>query len=93
MAALVQYSLSGPPIVFAGTETGLSQDRPMFQNGRNIFEECRLPMNWDTVDSRLQGYYQKLNRTKTKPSCDLARKKKCNAPGFDGRHLRLSSVN
>lgn len=61
LAALVQYTLSGPPIVFAGTETGLSQERSMYQNGRNIFEECRLPMNWETPDTDLQDYYRKLN--------------------------------
>jgi glycosidase len=62
LAALVQYSLSGPPIVYAGTETGLSQERHSFQNGRNVFEECRLPMNWETADQSLQEYYQKLNQ-------------------------------
>ncbi|MBI4731906.1 MAG: alpha-amylase, partial [Chloroflexi bacterium] len=61
LAALVHYTLAGPPIVYAGTETGLSQERPMYQNGRNIFEECRLPMNWETADDSLQDYYRRLN--------------------------------
>lgn len=61
LAALIQYTLAGPPIVYAGTETGLSQERPMHQNGRNIFEECRLPMNWETADGSLQEYYRRLN--------------------------------
>lgn len=60
LAALVLYTLSGPPIVYAGTETGLSQERPMHQNGNNIFEECRLPMNWDTADTSLQDYFRQL---------------------------------
>jgi cyclomaltodextrinase len=62
LAALIHYTLSGPPIVFAGTETGLSQERPVFQNGRGFFEECRLPMNWDTANASLQDYYRRLNQ-------------------------------
>jgi cyclomaltodextrinase / maltogenic alpha-amylase / neopullulanase len=61
LAALVHYTLAGPPIVYCGTETGLSQERPMHQNGHNIFEECRLPMNWETADAGLQDYYRRLN--------------------------------
>jgi glycosidase len=61
LAALVQYTLSGPPIVYAGTETGLSQERPMRQGERHVFEECRLPMNWQTADASLQDYYRRLN--------------------------------
>lgn len=60
LAALALYTLPGPPIVYAGTETGLSQERPMHQDGRNIFEECRLPMNWETADSGLQEYFRRL---------------------------------
>ncbi len=62
LAALVQYTLSGPPIVYAGTETGLSQERPMLQGGHSVFEECRLPMNWETADANLQEYYRRLNQ-------------------------------
>ncbi|MFH2103842.1 MAG: alpha-amylase family glycosyl hydrolase [Chloroflexota bacterium] len=60
LAALVMYTLSGPPIVYCGTETGLSQQRPMHQDGRYIFEEARLPLNWETADSSLQGYFRRL---------------------------------
>ncbi len=65
LAALVQYTLAGPPIVYNGTETGLSQERPMYQNGHNIFEECRLPMNWESADISLQGYYRRLNQLRS----------------------------
>lgn len=61
LAAIIQYTLSGPPIVYYGTETGLSQERPMLQHGHNVFEECRLPMNWSTVDANLQDFYRHLN--------------------------------
>jgi glycosidase len=39
VAALVQFLLPGPPIIYYGTEVGLSQNRPL---GR--LEEARLPM-------------------------------------------------
>ncbi|MCS7010295.1 MAG: glycoside hydrolase family 13 protein [Anaerolineales bacterium] len=61
LAALIQYALAGAPIVYAGTETGLSQERPMRQGDRLVFEECRLPMNWRTADVNLQNYYRRLN--------------------------------
>lgn len=66
LAALIQYTLSGPPIIYYGTETGLSQERSMYQNGRNLFEECRLPMNWETADTSLQDYYRRLNGLRRK---------------------------
>jgi cyclomaltodextrinase len=61
LAALVQYTLCGPPVVYCGTETGLSQGRSFHQKGRNIFEESRLPMNWESADTSLQDYYKHLN--------------------------------
>lgn len=61
VAALVQYALAGPPIVYAGTETGLSQERPTRQGNRHVFEESRLPMNWENADPDLQNYYRRLN--------------------------------
>jgi hypothetical protein len=37
----------------------------MHQNGHNIFEECRLPVNWETADVSLQGYYRRLNQLRS----------------------------
>jgi cyclomaltodextrinase / maltogenic alpha-amylase / neopullulanase len=59
LAALILYTLSGPPIVYCGTETGLSQERPLAGNG---FEQCRLPMNWNSADIALQEYFQRLGK-------------------------------
>jgi glycosidase len=61
LAALVHYTLAGPPIVYNGTETGVTQAIPADPNNRNFFEECRLPVNWDTADTELQDYYRHLN--------------------------------
>jgi len=56
VAAMVQFLLPGPPIVYYGTEVGLSQQRPL---GR--LEESRLPMpprqDWDL---ELRQYYRSL---------------------------------
>ncbi|HSM58203.1 MAG TPA: alpha-amylase family glycosyl hydrolase [Candidatus Sulfomarinibacteraceae bacterium] len=59
LAALCQFTLSGPPIVYYGTEVGLSQERDIVQGERgHIMEEARLPMLWDgEQDSQLRDYY------------------------------------
>ena len=56
LAAMVQFMLPGPPIVYYGTEVGLSQQRPL---GR--LEESRLPMPpRDQWDLELRQYYRVL---------------------------------
>lgn len=62
LAALCQYTLAGAPIIYYGTEVGVSQERDMRQNGRAIHEEGRLPMPWDASeqDHELYDYYRGL---------------------------------
>jgi cyclomaltodextrinase len=61
LGALILYTLSGPPILYNGTESGVSQERPMQQVSRYVFEEARLPMNWDMdADNELIGFFRKL---------------------------------
>jgi glycosidase len=61
LAALCQFTLAGPPIVFYGTEAGLSQERVIVQDGRHIMSESRLPMVWgEEQDTELQDYYRWL---------------------------------
>jgi hypothetical protein len=56
LAAMVQFMLPGPPIIYYGTEVGLSQQRPL---GR--LEESRLPMPpRDQWDLELRQYYRDL---------------------------------
>lgn len=56
LAALCQFTLPGPPIIYYGTEVGLSQLQPL---GR--LEEARLPMLWgDEQDSALLAFYRGL---------------------------------
>jgi len=62
LAALCQFTLGGPPIVYYGTEVGLSQHRDMRQpDGRHHMAEARLPMVWgDDQDADLLAYYRWL---------------------------------
>jgi cyclomaltodextrinase / maltogenic alpha-amylase / neopullulanase len=61
LAALCQFTLSGPPVIYYGTEVGLSQPRDVMQNGRAIHEEARMPMLWgDDQNKDLLGFYREL---------------------------------
>jgi len=61
LAALCQFTLSAAPIIYYGTEVGLSQERDMLQNGRALHEEGRLPMPWGKQqDNDLLDYYSAL---------------------------------
>ena len=56
LAALVLFTLSAPPMIYNGTEVGVSQRNPL---GR--FEEARLPMLWgDEQDKDLLTYFRRL---------------------------------
>ncbi len=56
LAALCQFTLPGPPIIYYGTEVGLSQLAPV---GR--LEEARLPMPWGgDQDTSLLVFYKDL---------------------------------
>jgi cyclomaltodextrinase / maltogenic alpha-amylase / neopullulanase len=62
LAALCQFTLSGPPIVYYGTEAGLSQERDIvWPDGRHIMAEARQPMVWSQdQDQELHDYYRHL---------------------------------
>ncbi|MCI0574773.1 MAG: DUF3459 domain-containing protein [Chloroflexi bacterium] len=62
LAALCQFTLAGPPIVYYGTEVGLSQERDIvWEDGRHVMSEARLPMTWgEAQDDRLHAYYRWL---------------------------------
>ena len=56
LAALVLFTLSAPPVIYNGTEVGVSQRNPL---GR--FEEARLPMLWGNErDKNLLTYFRQL---------------------------------
>jgi glycosidase len=60
LAALCQFTLPGAPVVYYGTETGLSQERDVRQGRRGLPEEARLPMNWERADRGLMAFYRLL---------------------------------
>jgi cyclomaltodextrinase len=61
LAALCQFTLSGAPVIYYGTEVGLSQLRDVRQNGRGLPEESRLPMLWGRAQNKeLLKYYRQL---------------------------------
>jgi cyclomaltodextrinase len=61
LAALLLFTLSAPPIVYYGTEAGVTQTRPIHQDGRAIMEVAREPMKWGSEqDSGLLSYFRRL---------------------------------
>ena len=61
LAALCQFTLSGAPVIYYGTEVGLSQPKDVMQNGRAIHEETRMPMLWGTDQNQnLLEFYRAL---------------------------------
>jgi glycosidase len=63
LAAMCQFALAGPPIIYYGTEAGLSQERDIRQGGWALHEEARLPMVWGAAqDDELLTFYRALGR-------------------------------
>jgi glycosidase len=62
LAALCQFTLPHPPIIYYGTEVGLSQARDVrYADGTGHPEESRLPMLWGDAQNReLLGFYRQL---------------------------------
>ena len=61
LAALCQFTLTGAPVIYYGTEVGLSQQKDVMQNGHAIHEEARLPMLWgEQQDRELFTFYKEL---------------------------------
>ncbi len=59
LAALVLFTLPGQPILYYGTEIGLSQEK--FIGDGLGFDEARLPMLWDDVSpAALVDYFRTL---------------------------------
>lgn len=62
LAALVQFTLGGAPIVYNGTEVGVTQERGIHDRGSQGMEECRQPMRWgEEQDYDLSSYFWYLS--------------------------------
>jgi cyclomaltodextrinase len=63
LAALCQFTLKQPPILYYGTEVGLSQKRDAMQGSSVLHSEARLPMLWgESQNKSLLNYFQNLTR-------------------------------
>ncbi|MBE2225648.1 MAG: alpha-amylase, partial [Anaerolineae bacterium] len=61
LAALCQFTLAGPPIIYNGTEVGVHQERLIHAPDSHGMEECRQPMLWgDAQDADLRAYFRRL---------------------------------
>jgi cyclomaltodextrinase / maltogenic alpha-amylase / neopullulanase len=61
LAALVLFTLSAPPVVYYGTESGVTQSRPMHLNNEGVFEVARMPMKWGAEqDLDLVEFFRRL---------------------------------
>ncbi len=61
LAALCQFTLSGPPVVYNGSEVGVRQHVGMWEEGSQGMAECRQPMTWgEAQDAELRDYYRWL---------------------------------
>jgi cyclomaltodextrinase / maltogenic alpha-amylase / neopullulanase len=57
LAALCQFTLEGPPVVYYGTEVGMSQVRDVRETSDR---EARQPMAWDAFDEDVLAWYKRL---------------------------------
>jgi cyclomaltodextrinase / maltogenic alpha-amylase / neopullulanase len=62
LAALCQFTLGATPVVYYGTEIGLSQDIDIAEAGWGGDAEARRDMPWSTQDQNLEllAFYQRL---------------------------------
>jgi glycosidase len=61
MAAVCQFTLEQPPVVYYGTEVGLSQEKDIRAAGRGGDAWARLPMLWGAdQDTELFAFYRSL---------------------------------
>lgn len=57
LAAVCQFTLPQPPIVYYGTELGMSQRCDVAEGG---FEAARLPMAWEKGRADVRNFYRRL---------------------------------
>jgi glycosidase len=67
-AAALQFSLPQPPIIYYGTESGMTQTTSQWKIPTNGDLQARQPMNWATQDTELLMFYQQLIQKRIKSS-------------------------
>ncbi|MHB8908570.1 MAG: alpha-amylase family glycosyl hydrolase [Syntrophales bacterium] len=61
-AARLQFSLNQPPIIYYGTEVGMTHELPVGTGGMHSDLQARQPMIWDHPDCDLLSFYKQLIR-------------------------------
>ncbi len=67
-ALSLQFRLPQPPVIYYGTETGLSHDKPVIPNKPYSDLMARKPMPWDKPDNDLLQYCRELIHIRKKNS-------------------------
>jgi cyclomaltodextrinase / maltogenic alpha-amylase / neopullulanase len=65
-AALIQFSLPQPAIIYYGTEIGMTQTNSQWTFPSNGDLQARQPMNWENQDQEILTFYKKLIQKKNK---------------------------
>ena len=63
-AATIQFSLPHPPIIYYGTEIGLTQQHSLWDSPENGDLQARQPMDWQNQDVDLLQFYKTLINNK-----------------------------
>jgi len=59
-ATEIQFSTNQPVIIYYGTETGMTQEKSIWDIKYNDDLQVRMPMNWGKIDKDLYNFYKKL---------------------------------
>jgi len=65
-AATIQFSLPQPPIIYYGTETGMTQQQSLWSKYAHGDLLARQPMNWSDPNKELYDFYKMLIEKKKK---------------------------
>jgi cyclomaltodextrinase len=65
-AASIQFSLPHSPIIYYGTETGMTQTTSLWNTQKIGDLLARQPMNWDSQDKELLSFYKQLIQKRIK---------------------------
>ena len=63
-AATIQFKLNQPSIIYYGTETGLTQNKSVWQSTSHGDLQARQPMNWEQQNKDLLAFYKKIIKEK-----------------------------
>ncbi len=64
-AAEIQFAQQQPPIIYYGTETGMTHEKSVWDTTAYGDLQARQPMNWENINNEIFRHYQKLIKTRT----------------------------